>query len=249
MDLRLKSDGDISWQMASLFHGVLMELIKDDADYADFLHGEGVHPYSQHLEKREDGWHWVISFLNDEAYKHIWRNKLASCDEFDIRSKDIKVSITGSTVDKFSYEDLNDIFKVEKPEHKFSISFLTPTSFKSSGQYVYFPDIRLIYQSIMNKYSKALDGESVYDEETLSEMVESTAIKTYNLRTYGFSMEGITIPAFLGTIGINIDGSDTMAAFAKMLFKFSEYSGIGIKASLGMGAVRVTPYERRGFTK
>ena len=50
---------------------------------------------------------------------------------------------------------------------------------------------------------------------------------------------GVRIPAFIGKITMRVDGTETMRRFVRLLLEYSEYSGIGIKCSLGMGAVRL----------
>lgn len=55
--------------MASLFHGVLMELTP--SEYADYLHLSQLHPYSQHLEYKGESWYWIICGLNKEAVQTI----------------------------------------------------------------------------------------------------------------------------------------------------------------------------------
>ena len=40
-------------------------------------------------------------------------------------------------------------------------------------------------------------------------------------------------------ITIKLHGTDTMANFVNMLFEFGEYSGVGIKTSLGMGYMKI----------
>lgn len=57
-------------------------------------------------------------------------------------------------------------------------------------------------------------------------------------------MEGIKIPSFIGEIGIRINGTDTMARYVKLLARFGEYSGVGIKTAMGMGAFRIKQKER-----
>ena len=48
LELKLRCAEELNYQMASLFHGVLMELIP--SEYADYLHLSQLHPYSQHVE-------------------------------------------------------------------------------------------------------------------------------------------------------------------------------------------------------
>ena len=69
LELKLRCAEEINYQMASLFHGVLMELIP--SEYADYLHLSQLHPYSQHLEYRDETWYWIICGLNKEAVQTI----------------------------------------------------------------------------------------------------------------------------------------------------------------------------------
>lgn len=46
MELKLSCDGELVYQMASLFHGALMELLPEE--YASLLHMSQLHPYVQH---------------------------------------------------------------------------------------------------------------------------------------------------------------------------------------------------------
>ena len=50
LELKLKSKDKLGYQMSSLFHGALMELLPER--YADYLHTSQLHPYTQHLEFR-----------------------------------------------------------------------------------------------------------------------------------------------------------------------------------------------------
>ena len=67
LELKLKCEKELTYQMSSLFHGALMELLPEK--YADYLHISSLHPYAQHLECREGNWYWVITGLNKEAVK------------------------------------------------------------------------------------------------------------------------------------------------------------------------------------
>ena len=58
-------------------------------------------------------------------------------------------------------------------------------------------------------------------------------------------MEKVKIPAFIGKITIKLTGTKTMTNFANMLFEFGEYSGIGIKTSLGMGCIKLNERGRK----
>ena len=121
------------------------------------------------------------------------------------------------------------------------LEFLTPTAFKSNGRYVILPDVRYIFQSLMNKYGVSSPDMEMYDEETLEQLVQNSNIIRYKLKSVYFPMEGIKIPSFKGELSIKVNGTATMAKYAQLLTDFGEYSGIGIKTAMGMGGVRRKP--------
>lgn len=142
-----------------------------------------------------------------------------------------------------THRELLDEFYTEPGEKYLNLEFLTPTAFKSSGAYVILPEVRLIYQSLMNRYS-AMSGEmEMYDEETLTDLAEHSSIAAYRLKSTGFPMEGVRIPSFKGEISIKTGGNDTMARYARLLARFGEFAGVGIKTAVGMGSMRIR--ERR----
>lgn len=115
----------------------------------------------------------------------------------------------------------------------------TPTAFKRQGKYINFPDMQLIYQSLMNRYSAISEDMDMRDKETLEQLVENSEIVRYRLKTVKFPLEKVEIVGFQGEIGIYIRGTDTMARYARMLFRFGEYAGVGIKTSIGMGSIKI----------
>ena len=119
------------------------------------------------------------------------------------------------------------------------IHFVTPTAFRQRGRYLFYPDIRCIFQSLMNKYDAVVKEECMIDEEALEQLCENTEIVRYDLKSVYFYMEGVKIPSFIGKITIKMTGTQTMTDFADLLLRFGTYSGVGIKASLGMGAYRI----------
>lgn len=48
LELKLKAEQEITYPMASLFHGALIEMLPEE--YAEYLHLSQLHPYTQHLE-------------------------------------------------------------------------------------------------------------------------------------------------------------------------------------------------------
>lgn len=228
---------DLTYCQSSNLQGVLMEQLS--SDYADILHMQKLNPYSQSLEKEGDAIIWKIKTLNQDAYDNIIVPILDSkFKEFMIQKKNISVEIIDKKLTTVRKEKLLEEFYDTGHHDKYiNLEFITPTSFKSNDHYVIIPDTKLIFQSLMNKYSASSNME-MFDQETLEQLVSCFNITQYRLKSTTFPMEGIRIPAFIGSMSMKINGPSTMARYAKMLTTFGEYSGMGIKTAMGMGAIR-----------
>ena len=106
------------------------------------------------------------------------------------------------------------------------------------GKYAIYPDLSLIYGSLMRKFSAASEEFNMYDEDTLEELVTQSETVRYRLQTIPFPLEKTNITGFIGNICIHIKGPETMARYVRMLAKFGEFSGVGIKTGMGMGAMK-----------
>lgn len=239
-ELRLELEADspeFGYYQSSNLHGVLMERM--DASYAGRLHTQGLKPYSQYLhvgERKE----WRIKTLTAEAYQQIISPLLdGQFQEFDIEKKGIHIKVRKKELKISSYQELLDEFYSNSCSRTLHLEFLSPTSFKSNGRYIIMPDMRYIYQSLMNKYSAASIDMDMYDEETLRQLAGGSIITQYRLRSVSFPLEGVKIPSFKGSMRVKVNGTDTMARYVRLLARFGEYSGVGIKTAMGMGGMKV----------
>lgn len=235
--MKLNKKDELSWQMASLFHGVLMEQLPED--YAAELHVSKRHPYTQHIERCGEDWYWIVTALNEDTANKMLKDILMNLSEFVLRKHQLSIRILEKSYQEVSNQELARAFYQEQASRYITIRFITPTSFKQNGRYVNYPDIRSMFSNLMNKYDASNHDETMWDEDTLEQLTEKTVISRYELRSTIFCIEGIKIPAFVGKITLRIDGTQTMTNFANMLFNFGQYSGIGIKTALGMGAIRL----------
>ena len=243
LEILLKSDAKLSYQMGSSLHGALMKLV--DAEISDILHKPLLHPYAQYLERRGDGrWYWVITTLNKELTKGIIYDGLLPCEEVKIEKSGIKLGFEKKELHEFTVEELSQGIRGRTVPGYIDIEFITPTSLKYEGGYLFFPDIRGMYISLLNKYGTAMPDLNVRDETLLEELVQNTRISRYNLRSVLFHIEGGRVPAFLGNISLRLSGTKSVRSFADLLFHFGEYSGIGIKTGLGMGAMQIMEYDK-----
>ncbi len=245
-ELRMKiepDNPDFGYYQSSNMHGVLMEQL--DSAYADQLHEQGLKPYSQYLaigEQKE----WIIKTFTKEAYQNIisplFSEKFVECT---LMKKQIHIKICSKELRTIPHQELLDEFYSDYCSRYIHLEFLTPTAFKSFGKYIIIPDTRYIFQSLMNKYSASSTDMEMYDAETLEQLVSNSEITQYKLRSVHFPLEGIKIPSFKGELTIKINGTITMAKYARLLARFGEYSGVGIKTAIGMGGLRLKEWRQK----
>lgn len=245
-ELKIKletNEKNLGYFQSSNMQGILMEQM--DGDYAAQLHNQGLKPYSQFLISGNPA-EWHVKTFTKEAYKRIIFPLLDDkFTEFTILKQDLQIKIREKQLKILKKQDLLDEFYSDAFNRYLNLEFLTPTSFKSNQKYVIIPDIRLIYQSLMNKYSAASPEMEMYDSETLEQLTENSHITQYRLRSLYFPLEGVKIPAFKGDLSIKITGSGTMARYARLLARFGEYSGVGIKTAMGMGALKIKEWGQK----
>lgn len=228
-------DFEISYHITSLLHGVLMSCI--DSEYADVLHSNNLNPFSISLEKEQNNWCWTISTVGREAYDKII--SVFNHNDYNSFVLTYKNNAVVNIIKKqLSIEYSSEIIKESLDiynEKSVRVRFISPTAFKSNGEYIFYPDLYLIFRSLMKKSQLISNDMSFDDRDTLDNLVDNSRIVSYNLRTAKFNLEGKKITGFVGTITICFSGPAMMIGFAKMLFKIGSYLGVGIKASLGMG--------------
>jgi len=243
--LGCKSEKQINTNMASVFQGMLMELL--DTETGTWLHSQQRHPYSQYIYYEGQTVYWTISTLTETAYESILvpllNDELRSmyCEyhqlEFDILEK----KIIKEDSNTFLYDNyFKDYAK------GFTIEFLTPTAFKSGGRYMNYPSVKWIFQSLMQKYDVNGQENQIFDEETLQKIEEDVVVTQYHLKSTTFHLEGMKIPSFKGKIQIYVKSNQSVVNLVNFLLRYGEYSGVGIKSAIGMGAIRVHSRERNG---
>ncbi len=235
--MRLEVDKEeFGYYQSSNMQGILMEHLKES--YAEKLHEQGLKPYSQYVlggQQKE----WVVKTFTEEAYNEIIIPLLdGGFSEFRIEKKQMGVKILEKKLKTVPKRELLDEFYSDSCDRYIHLEFLSPTAFKSDGKYIIIPEVRYLFHSLMNKYSSASDDMEMYDEETLEQLVGDSNIVQYRLKSLFFPLEGVKIPAFKGELCIKVSGTDTMAKYARLLARFGEYSGIGIKTAIGMGAIQ-----------
>lgn len=244
LTMKLLTEGaDFGYYQSSNLQGVLMNQL--EGGYAEELHAPGLKPYSQYVAGGDPP-EWTVSVLTQEDYQKMILPLLdPAFAEFELEKKGIHIRILSKELRTIRKKELLDEFYADQYSRYLNLEFLTPTAFKSSGRYIIMPEVRLIYQSLMNKYSAASEDMDMYDEDTLEQLTGCSEIIRYRLKSTVFPLEGVKIPSFKGELCIRITGTAAMARFARLLARFGEYSGVGIKTAIGMGAIRIKNGEER----
>lgn len=238
MELDISEEQEFSYQKASLMQGVLMEWLTPE--YAEKLHTNGWNPYSQYLEKKQGKWYWIVNIFQEEAFQEIYPVLMnASNTDIFLKHGNQRIKIAGKETEITDLQELMNEFYFKDSPRQICIRFKTPTAFKQKGGYLFVPDIGCILKSMIHKYDAVTSGEGNIDEDILDELLRNIQISRYHLRSTVFHMEGVKIPAFLGEVKFVLRGTQTLANYIHFLFQFASYSGIGIKASMGMGAIEI----------
>lgn len=240
-ELEMEIEGDLlDYRKSSGLQGVIMEHI--DSAYAGRLHESRLNPYSQFLVRKGEKKLWYIRTVNQEAYEKLLL-PMAALEGFELKKGKINVQVLRRRIETCSEAELMREFYQNQSSHYLNVQFLTPTAFKQSGRYIVYPDLALLYGSLMRKYSAASNELDMVDEEALEQLVLHSDIVEYRLKTLPFPLEGVKLHGFVGSLCIHMRGTDTMANYVRMLLKFGSFSGAGIKTGMGMGAMEFV--ERR----
>lgn len=220
--------------LGSLLQGFIMENI--DSGYAGSLHESSLHPYSQYITEDNGKAIWTLNTLSIEAKENI-ADIIKSKNLIYLKHKDKHIKIKSFNEEGMDYSDMVKKYYLQNHKRMLKIRFLTPTSFKQDGRYCIFPSVRLIFQSLMLKFDKAATDMEVFSKSVLENFEEYIEISGYKLRSTFFHLEGVRIPSFMGEITLNINGPAQLVNLAHMLVFFGTYSGVGIKAGIGMGGI------------
>lgn len=240
IEFTLDKNQKLDYSIGSVLQGIMMTFL--DRDYGDELHKQSLMPYSQYFEMKDGKYYWIINTLTEEAKQKIINKILIS----DRRSLDLTYRKSKLNIDKLQIEKASIYNKEVKRE--IIVDFKTPTSFKrTSGGYEIFPNVRHIFNSLINKYDKfeekdvddSLNKEMQQKNDFLEKIIQNVEIIGYNLKTEKFGIKGNYVPGFMGRVNFKIKGDKEFKDNVVKLLKFGEYSGVGLKSTMGMGAIEI----------
>ena len=236
-NLNMNNKNTYDANMGSILHGFLMENISKE--FSGDMHRNQLHSYSQYIIKDKKQLIWTINTL-DIATKNEIIDRISKVDSVKLKHRNENITIDKNEIESITYAQLFESFYLKKQSKSIKLKFITPTSFKRKGEYMIYPTVRLIFQSIINKFNNFSKDIGVSCDEFLPLLEETLILKNYDLKSTTFSLEGIRIPSFLGEVEYFINAPQHIINLVHMLVEFGTYSGIGIKTSIGMGGIKVT---------
>lgn len=238
LKLVVEEQGHLNYNMGSILHGYLMDQVSQN--YGNLLHQSQLKPFSQSLyfNRRSQQWIWQINTLNNEAYENLIL-PMISKKRIDLEHQDKKLEIRECIQkEPLSYQDLTRQYYLSDRSRKvFTTAFLTPCSFKVKNQHLMHPSLFHIYQSLMQKFSQFSTTIKIDDATVLKHLAEYTSIIDYRLKSSKYNISKGIIKGYSGEIRLKIEGNETIRNLGNLLFAFGNYSGVGIKTSLGMGVI------------
>lgn len=239
----LPSSIKLNQAIGSIMQGVLMERI--DRDYASFLHKQSLRPYSQYIffSKKQNCLIWRISALNQQAADEILSPLFNLPYSVFLRHKQTRITtVSKEIVYENTYENLAQKYLSlpNNPDEKkiIDFNFITSTAFKSQGKYIIFPEIHYILSSLLNRWNSFSQTDFLNDKAVSANLQRYLYVADYKLNMRPFSLEGVRVPAFVGTYSVGIVKNDMAQKIISLLAEFARLSGVGIKTAIGMGAVQ-----------
>ena len=158
INMELEAVG-LNVNMASLFHGYLMENI--DPAYAEYFHYNTTNPFTSCIFKdtKEDKYFWRITTFSQKAYDMLMSYFSKEIPEkIYLKNKDLEINVKSFSIQKKSYEDLF----LEATERK-RIKLISPTSFKSEGVTHIFPNISTLISGVITKINQHSETTELED--------------------------------------------------------------------------------------
>ena len=78
-----------------------------------------------------------------------------------MKHRELRLKVCERNLKEISYDTLIENYYFEEQPRNITIKFCSPTAFKSQGNYIFMPTVRLIFQSLIHKYDTFSSGTMV----------------------------------------------------------------------------------------
>ena len=246
--VRMKSDkSNPSRAWGQLLHGMLMERLP--APWPELLHTQDLHPFSQWIRLVNDSeFDWHLNILEDPLAELI-REQVREGSCWHSSHLDREFRVLTLQREQMTFEEYVKGFFVNcEPLRGVRMTFETTTTHKVNGRYVIFPSVDLIANYLRRKICAIEPDFALADEHAMEDILRNSYIARYRLDSTRFAMDKSWVNGYCGEIDVHFTGPDALRRLAGVLFCFAEWSGVGVKTSMGLGGctVKKLPDRRHG---
>lgn len=240
--LRLKfiTEHPIEKVYCSQLHGLFFNLLPPDI--AEELHAKNKKPFSLWLESlREKEMSLIVSILKDDllpsvAYCYYMPRKGIYLGDIPLQSKKPQ----GLTqIKSQTYEELLH----GRLYRKVSYTFLTPCTFNRYRKDYPLPDPQLVFESLLKKWN-AFSEKTLPEEEIRERILKEVSVAELQVSTQTAELsKEVKMRGFVGKVRFFFH-SEEVSSTLSPLVRFSVYSGIGRKTTMGLGRVVLSTKNR-----
>lgn len=239
--LTLRSEEAIPFRsdLAYPLYGEIMRSVSQE--FGEMAHEQGFTPLSQYIERIDgNSIRWHVTLFGEWAEQEIapFLDGVSSVS-LDVSDLTFRTEGAPEVIQTTLKDILTKASGQEDATARREIRLVSPTTFKSAGEYVLFPSASLIIRSLAASWNAAAEEVVLDDEDMLRMLTEGIRINGYRLSSTTFRMKGQHIPAFSGTLRFHVRLAAPLQTIWNALLLFGAYSGVGIKTALGMGGFRI----------
>ena len=207
--------------------------------FAGHVHAAATTPVSQYLSAERDGsLIWTVNLLGRESEEALGGYLDA------VRSVALdreRVTLEAVHKSRRGIAEAGELFALaEETKGSHFLRFLTPTAFKSRGEYRNFPGNRLILQSLMKRWNGCIPECVIGEGVGLDALSEGLLCRHFHIQDRAYVVKGHEIPGFVGNLVLENHLGGFERRLADALLVFAGFAGVGIKTALGMGGVETS---------
>jgi len=222
-------------------HGLFFGLLGEET--GELFHSGRVKPFSLFFtpyfrfpEREVSKFTVELNLLDISLFRHFLNDVLIEKRGSELNVEGIPVSLVN--VKPLNVVTYSSLLESASSGQDFVIDFLTPTSFKR-GRFDYIlPEPELIFKSLLRKWN-AFSPEKA-DWEVLDFVKRHVSVSGLWVNSCKTEIsEKAKILGFRGRVYLYADRLCEETKLLKALLKFSEFSGVGRKSTMGFGKTRL----------
>ncbi|TCK06223.1 CRISPR-associated endoribonuclease Cas6 [Phorcysia thermohydrogeniphila] len=239
----LSSPVKVSSLKPKVIHGIFFSLFQKNKEVGELLHSPSLKPftlffpaYFRKPEEEVTSFTLELNLLNNELFPEVARVLFFE--------KELEVSVNGVKAELRSLkpvlvETYEGMLKGSSPKRDIVLDFLTPTSFRKKDADLVLPEPYLVFRNLLRRWN-AFSPIKIPPRELISFVKENLFVSGCWIKTKKVEiMNEAKITGFMGRVYFYAFKEEPEALKAlNALCRFSEFSGVGRKTTMGFGKVR-----------